>query len=67
LCRRHDRAPPSPSAKASTTEDLRKWAPIRLRRYLSGAGDWDIGNDPAWTAYMRANPSLKVKMAKHAR
>ncbi|HBY76899.1 MAG TPA: hypothetical protein DEG47_07815, partial [Cyanobacteria bacterium UBA11148] len=29
-----------------------------LYRYLTGGGDWQINNDPQWTAYMTANASL---------
>jgi hypothetical protein len=38
-----------------------------LARYLSGGGDWEIERDPAWSAYMRANPSLRAKLAAHVR
>jgi hypothetical protein len=36
-----------------------------LGRYLSGGGDWNIQNQPAWTQYMQANPSLKASLAQH--
>jgi RHS repeat-associated protein len=33
-----------------------------LWRYLTGGGDWNIQNDPRWTAYMQENHLLKMEM-----
>jgi hypothetical protein len=38
-----------------------------LSRYLTGEGDWDIREDPAWSEYMRSHASLRHKLEQHAR
>jgi WXG100 family type VII secretion target len=37
-----------------------------LERYLTGGDDWHIDNDPRWTEYMQAHPSLTNELQGHA-
>jgi WXG100 family type VII secretion target len=37
-----------------------------LERYLTGGGDWNIKNDPNWTEYMEANPTLTRDLGSRA-
>ena len=37
-----------------------------LERYLTGGGDWNIRDDPRWTAYMQANGYLTTDLRDRA-